>query len=315
MSYLHQADEAAHNTPLDIYVKYPGDCVNLVLYDQSHLMGPEVEEPVWFHLEETRIWLEQRFVLGSAKLGSPLLQYMHFGHSWTQRPDLPRLLTQAKYLACYLSSGELERWKYEMPHVPLHLPYNPRQSLYPDPQAVRNEPENEDIFKAKLDWSDRFCSAQDLDAAGMANGPTGHTWRDREAVKAWLEQRYRPGDASLGSPFLRYMKEFYEGLDSPKSGSAYMCGYFSMSELDRWGSDTGYCFALDWDDVPLYPDPVTDDSRKECIPVVRNKRKRNGNNTPNSQKRSDAGKNQDTTAYVGKWRIGSIRRLVSSDIL
>ena len=143
--------------------------------------------------------------------------------------------------------------------------------LYPDPREASNtikdggtlvcEDENmtddgDDIPTAEVSWDDLSCSAHDIVTAGTR----GPGWNDSKTVKAWLERRYHPGHPLLGSPFFRYMKEFYEGSDAPKDGSGYMCGYFSWLERGRWSSETGYAGCWSRDDVPLYSDQEAEDT-------------------------------------------------------
>jgi len=49
-------------------------------------------------------------------------------------------------------------------------------------------------------------------------------WRDMEAAKAWLEQRYRPGSALLGSPQYR---TYFLSDSFPSGGS---CGQQQLAE-------------------------------------------------------------------------------------
>ena len=118
--------------------------------------------------------------------------------------------------------------------------------------------------------------------------------KDREAVKAWLERRYRVNDVAIGSPMFQFIREFYAGPNPLKTGSDYMCNYLAFKELFRWSNEGNYTFIYWRDAEPLYPDPDlgADDAStglpvaREKLPLMRNKRGRKPGASPKQPKPS-----------------------------
>ena len=262
-----------------------------------------IKEPNWKDDEASRAWLEQRYCPDGAHLGSPLFRYMTDCFCGVQ----PSYFTPSLWLGELLSWEELKRWNYgESGSKRTWVLDKAKEPLYPDPPLSDGPRNTRHTHWLQLNWADRSSPFQDLGSAGLMVEPR---WRDKEASKAWLEQRYDAGDGSAGSPLLQYMMDLYNGphfQHIPPSGHySYM---LSFDEMGRFSGEFGH--AMHWDEnmKPLYPDGSSPFSH-EAIPVVRNgSNGRKPNQTPKRPKRTNAEKRQDQEASVGKLRSGIAKR-------
>ena len=264
-----------------------------------------IVEPAWGNAAASRAWLEQRYRANDPSLGSPIFQYMKECYSGLR----PRRSTPATWLGMMLSWDELIKWTSTDDDLTNDLTFfrdRETEPLYPDPPANNHQEELEDNVVPELSWTDPSCSLQDLDAAGLLVEPN---WHDEIASKAWLENRYRSGDVSLGSPLLQYMLEMYNGPRFPYilPSGRYSC-MLSFNELAHWSGASGHAIIWNRDRVPMYPD-ASPEGAVEAAAVARNRRKdRKPKPTPNRQVRTDREKRRDQKSYVGKLRSGVAKR-------
>jgi len=96
----------------------------------------------------------------------------------------------------------------------------PKPSLEPFLPYYKGE-DSDVTLKPQYRWSNPASSFRHLEPAGLISQPKR---RDMEAAKAWLEHRYCPGSASLGSPL--YPMYFFSH-SFPSGGS---CGQQQLAE-------------------------------------------------------------------------------------
>jgi hypothetical protein len=201
-------------------------------HNRKQFLKPKVDEPDWTNVEEVKAWLEQRFT-GSITKGSPLFQYMIASRCWSRRLDMPRDKLSHNWLSWSLSDGEYRRYlgecfevgfvakpkdklplypEYGQGPIPLGLYDNPykRGGSSVDSEMSDTEDAIGDLDQDLLnegEWDDPSLPIPDIAAAKMMENQ-GFV-KEHEAVKTWLERRYRANDAALGSPMFQFMKEFY----------------------------------------------------------------------------------------------------------
>jgi hypothetical protein len=225
-----------------------------------------IMEPGWGNAAASRTWLEQRYPLNHTSSESPLYRYMKECYSGLK----PLRSTPATWLGMMLSWDELMKWDSTHSDLANELTLirdKETEPLYPSYPADENQKENqislaqeetENTILAQLRWADRSCSFQDLDMAGLIV----EQWADDATTKAWLEERYCPGDPSLGSPLYQYMIECYSGWRPRKSTKAkWLVSLLARSEFQRWmGSERSpehdkASFIYENGTESLYPDP------------------------------------------------------------
>lgn len=117
-------------------------------------------------------------------LGSPIYQYLtdccrKIQPHWAT-DDISGGCNTVRSMLC---ANEASRWSGKTGSSIYLRPGH--RGLYPDPQ---------------YDWSDPKGCLVDLTWSDQVIEPD---WNDMEASKTWLERRYRPGDALVGSPLFR----------------------------------------------------------------------------------------------------------------
>ncbi|KAK3169976.1 hypothetical protein OEA41_009361 [Lepraria neglecta] len=187
----------------------------------------KVKEPDWNDFDAARYWLEQRYRPGDAELGSPLFQYITKLQMKLQRN---RKIPNPWLGPYYLGTMLSDR----------------------------------ELDSPTLTWCDPSCSFIDLDTAKLIKEPN---WKDAETSRAWLEQRYCPDGAHLGSPLFRYMTDCFCGVrPSYFIPSLWLGELISWEELKRWnyGQNESKCtWVLDKTKEPLYPDPPLSDGPED----------------------------------------------------
>lgn len=146
--------------------------------------------PPWGDSKACRAWLEQRFPLGDASLGSPLYQYMEA--VFESESYLFGVGKDFLGMGELLSWEELVRWGNRHPQMTTSFAQN-REKLYPD----IGEPTH-----MRRPWAEPPPHPGRITDAGVDT--TEPDWTDVKASRMWLEQCYPLGSSALGSPLLRY---------------------------------------------------------------------------------------------------------------
>lgn len=159
-------------------------------------------EPSWTDIEASKAWLEERYpLLDDASLGSPLFRYMR---ACVKDPN--HMEGRAPiFLASMLSFHESIRYLGE---TGLTVGFDPKQEkLYPDYGFLNQD-----------------CVPEP-------------NWSDEDASRAWLEQLYPLGPASLGSPLYRYMQACRESRHQMCSPMTHLGSMLTDSEWTKFCTD------------------------------------------------------------------------------
>ena len=190
-----------------------------------------IKEPIWKDAGASRAWLEQRYCPDGAHLGSPFFRYMTDCFCGVR----PSYFAPSLWLGELLSWEELKRWNYgENGSKRTWVLNKAKEPLYPDCPLSESSGNTHHIHWSQLNWADRSSPFQDLGSAGLIVEPR---WRDKEASKAWLEQRYDAGDGSAGLPLLQYMIDLYNGPHFPTHSASRALQLYAFSQ--RNGSFLG----------------------------------------------------------------------------
>lgn len=195
--------------------------------------------PPWGDSKACRAWLEQRFPLGDASLGSPLYQYMEAvyeseNHSSGVGMDFVGM-------GDLLSWEEFVRWVNRHPQMTASFAQN-REKLYPgfgEPTHVRRP------------WTVPPPPPGRITDAGVDS--TQPDWTDVKASRMWLEQCYPLGSSALGSPLLRYMRACHATQDSTSSPATYLG---SMLTNNEWNRFLSHCPGSDRQRQHGHPDNI-----------------------------------------------------------
>ena len=176
--------------------------------------------PPWADSQASRAWLENRYSLGDASLGSPLYRYMQ--ETWESESYNMEAGMSFVGMGEMLSWEELVRWQRE--HPQLTIPYSwTREKLYPD----FGEPTN-------IPRPDIPASLQPGRRTAYEAESREPKWTDVEASKNWLEQSYPMGSSALESPLLRYTRACHASKDSNSSPVAYLGSMLTEFEWKRF---------------------------------------------------------------------------------
>ena len=185
-------------------------------------MSESLSTPPWANSKACRAWLEQRYPLDDASLGSPLYRYMQ--EAWEHKSYSMGAGLDFVTMGDMLSWEELIRWQREHPDLTIRYSWT-REKLYPDfgePTTVpRPGPRDSSRPGHKTNWVDS----------------TEPKWTDVNASRMWLEQCYPLGSFGLGSPLLRYMRACHATKDSTSSPITYLGSMLTDNEWQRFLSD------------------------------------------------------------------------------
>lgn len=171
----------------------------------------------WGNSDAARAWLEQRYPLGDASLGSPL--YRHMLDVWEL--DHGR---DIKSLAMKLTWEELHRWISVYPDFAFTYAFT-EEKLYPNFGEPTHLPR-----PLTPPW---IRPPRKTDRRPHREEPK---WTDMEASRIWLEERYpldlvRP---ALGSPLFRYMKGCYESRNPLCSPLEHLGSMLTSGEWEKF---------------------------------------------------------------------------------
>lgn len=132
------------------------------------------------------------------------------------------------------------------------------------PQSSNTEPPDISIATSRRQESNepthhsKYDAIRDDDRRRWAAGEyPGPDWKDEQAMKAWLEQRF-PQGTEAGSPYYQFMiasSRFEDTYWLPGRGSKEVVGKFSEREWKRWKKEkAGLVMHSTWGQNPLYPD-------------------------------------------------------------
>lgn len=147
----------------------------------------DMTEPDWSDAEASRAWLERWYSQDDPSLGSPMYQFLI--DLWSHTPP-PWAVGMADRGHCTwslkLCISEMMRWSMIADvAIIFDRTENAPVPFYPDP---------------RYKWSDATQTIWNIDEGTSSRESA---WTDFEASRTWLEERYRPNDATLGSPLFR----------------------------------------------------------------------------------------------------------------